>query len=132
MAIEARALLLEMSARGMSIEQFAAAIGRAVSKVYAWADRWPEFAEAMELAKTLCQAWWEEQGRTGIHLGKDFNAAAWIMNMRNRFRWRASDMTIDVGKTANISGLVVLSPDAPVHPAEIERDKPDDEQEIRH
>ena len=34
----------------------------------------------------LCEAWWEEQGRTSLKNPK-FQAALWYMNMKNRFKW---------------------------------------------
>jgi hypothetical protein len=34
---------------------------------------------------TFSQAWWEDQGESGLREGKDFNATVFIFVMKNRF-----------------------------------------------
>jgi hypothetical protein len=46
----------------------------------------PTFKDAMQFALDHAQAWWEARGRRGIGEGKEFNAVAYTMIMRNRFR----------------------------------------------
>lgn len=50
-----------------------------------WAVAHPEFLEALTRAMAHCQAWWEDQGQTGLtHQG--FNAAVWKKSVEARFR----------------------------------------------
>jgi hypothetical protein len=77
---------IEMGRQGKSRLQIAASIGKAKSTLQAWEDKYPAFAEAMALAKELEQAWWEDMGQKGLKMGKNFNATAFIFQMKNRFR----------------------------------------------
>jgi transposase len=54
-----------------------------------WERQHPEFLQATTRARAISQAWWEAQGRLGIW-SKDFNAAAYSLQVRNRFPrdWR--------------------------------------------
>jgi|GEM_PF-1893280 len=79
-------LVVEFGREGASKAQMAAAIGVARETLDTWITAHPEFAEAMRLALTHAQSWWEARGREGMMAGKEFNAAAWIFAMKNRFR----------------------------------------------
>ena len=46
-----------------------------------------EFRQAEKKRKSLCEVWWERQGRR-MATGADGNPAVWIFNMKNRFGWR--------------------------------------------
>ena len=51
----------------------------------------PDFLEAVKLGDSLCQAWWEKQGRIGTFGGiEGMNATMYQFNMKNRFKeeWR--------------------------------------------
>lgn len=50
-----------------------------------WAGAHPEFSEALARAKQKAQAWFEEQGRTGLTADK-FNSALWAKQMSARHR----------------------------------------------
>lgn len=50
-----------------------------------WAAAHPEFYEALTRAKQKAQAWFEEQGRTGLTADK-FNSALWAKQMSARHR----------------------------------------------
>lgn len=75
--------------KGLSFESFGADANVGVSTLYEWLERHVEFAEAKKEADTKCQKWWESAGIMGMS-GKinKFNAAVWIFNMKNRFKWR--------------------------------------------
>jgi len=50
-----------------------------------------DFFEAVKLGDSLCQAWWEKQGRIGTFGGiEGMNATMYQFNMKNRFKeeWR--------------------------------------------
>jgi len=73
---------------GKSKEAFAGHIGVAVSTVYLWLDKHPEFSEAVKRGEAMSQDFWEELGLVGTTEGKNFNATTWIFNMKNRFKWK--------------------------------------------
>ena len=50
----------------------------------------PKFSETVKKACILCEAWWQEQGRTNLintYQGDNLNPVLWYMNMKNRFGW---------------------------------------------
>ena len=55
------------------------------STIDQWAKDHQEFHEALSRAKTAEQAWFEKEGRSGLH-DKQFNALVWKVSMQARFR----------------------------------------------
>lgn len=57
--------------------------------LYQWAEKHKEFSDAKRLGETLCFKFWQDLGIKGTK-GEyfQFNSAAWIFNMKNRFKWR--------------------------------------------
>jgi hypothetical protein len=53
-------------------------------------ERDEEFREAIQISKTLCQAWWENEGKKYLFHDKGmvFETGCWYANMKNRFGWR--------------------------------------------
>jgi len=51
-----------------------------------------EFSLTVKKAHSLCQAWWEKQGRVNLKT-KDFQTGLWYANMKNRFGWRDKNET---------------------------------------
>ena len=54
-----------------------------------WAEKYPDFSEAIKKGLKFSQGWWEKQGRTGIWFsneGERLNPTTWYMNMKNRFK----------------------------------------------
>ena len=45
-----------------------------------------DFRELVDFGRLLSHAWWESQGRINLR-NKQFNAALWTINMKNRFGW---------------------------------------------
>jgi hypothetical protein len=41
---------------------------------------------ALKKNNSFAQAWWEDLGQQGVTMGKDYCPAAWIFQMKNRFR----------------------------------------------
>ncbi len=80
--------LIEHMAKGYSFETFGASVGVWTSSTYLWLKH-PKFSEAKKEGEARCRLWWEKLGMGGAsgHL-KNFNAAAWIFNMKNRFHWK--------------------------------------------
>lgn len=88
-------IAIRLGKEGATIAEIAAEIGVSISIVRRWIDQEQEFEEAMELARTYSQAWWEAKGRTGL---KDigFNGNLWAKNMPSRFPddWRENKVTV--------------------------------------
>ncbi|HZV20414.1 MAG TPA: hypothetical protein VE986_02590 [Hyphomicrobiales bacterium] len=76
--------VLEVAAEGCGKAEIAAALGVSRGTLSAWAAAHPEFREAMNRAKDLEFAWWLATGRKG-QFEKNWNAASWALQMRNRF-----------------------------------------------
>lgn len=67
---------------------------------YRWLKEEPEFSEAVNLGHKLCEAWWQNMGRTNLHQEQDgpkFNSTLWYMNMKNRFAWSDRQETTHQG-----------------------------------
>lgn len=95
--------VIEMGAQGMSQKEIARELGIYQSTFHHWLNSFPEFKAAVGIANDLAQGWWERAGRLGTFgaerlvklgtdadgnevVGKDFNANAYSLQMRNRFR----------------------------------------------
>ncbi len=77
----------EYGAAGKSRAQMAAKLGVSRKTIYEWIKVHPDFNEAMEDAVDLALAWWEDKGQAGLDAGAgNFNATAFIFQMKNRFR----------------------------------------------
>lgn len=72
---------------GKSKAQIAAKLGVIRETVDIWAKKHPEFSDAIKEAQERALAWWEDKGQAGIDAGAgNFNATAFIFQMKNRFR----------------------------------------------
>lgn len=113
-------VILEMSAEGLSDVEIRAKLcllgGKFNHEIwYALIEREKEFSEIIKKGKVLCQAWWEEQGRKGLH-DQYFQPALWFINMKNRFKddWKdktdiehsVSDSTIEKFKDISSGELL--------------------------
>jgi len=83
---------------GKSVEQIAANLNLSLRVLYAWRDKHEEFMHAMEYAKELEQAWWEEQAQSYMVENKEsdrLNATLWSRSMAARFpkKYRESTKT---------------------------------------
>src|SRR5262245_37193571 len=68
---------IDLGREGCSRTEIAAEFGVSRETIGNWEKRHPEFMDAMRYAKQAEMAWWERQGRRGINMGKEFNAAAY-------------------------------------------------------
>lgn len=92
------AKVIELGRQGKSRHQIAAALDKSRQTVLDWEKAHPAFLDAMKRAHDLALAWWEDQGQDGIWAGKSFNAAAYGLQMRNRFasEYGRPDTVVDV------------------------------------
>jgi hypothetical protein len=79
--------VLTLAAKGCGKAEIAAGLGVGVKTLNAWAAAFDDFREAMSEAKELEYAWWLKVGRES-QFKRSWNASAWALQMRNRFRKR--------------------------------------------
>lgn len=81
--------VIEWMEQGYSFESFAGSLYITRKTLYNWMESHPEFAEAKQVAEERCRIFWERMGIKGMLLGdkEKFNAAVWVFNMKNRFKW---------------------------------------------
>jgi hypothetical protein len=79
-------MLIDHMGQGYSFESFAGVISGTGDQLYRWLDEVPEFADARKQGEQKCRLIWEKIGMNQSLKGKG-SAAAWIFNMKNRFRW---------------------------------------------
>jgi len=80
--------VVELGAVGKSVEQIAKELGFAIRTLYLWRDTYPQFMQALNTAKELEQAWWEDQAQAYMLEHKDgpkLNATLWSRSMAARF-----------------------------------------------
>lgn len=87
--------VIEFGKQGMSLTEMAAELEITFRTMRNWEldDEKPDFQDAMQMARTYSQAWWESQGRTHITNPK-FNAALYGKTMSARFPADWSDRQV--------------------------------------
>ncbi len=78
-------LVIGMGAEGKSKAQIAARLGISRQCMNEWEKQHKEFGDATKAAQDLALAWWEDAGQQNM-TRQGFNAAAFIFQMKNRFR----------------------------------------------
>jgi hypothetical protein len=79
--------VIDLGEQGKSKAQIAAALNVSRTTMDKWAQDNPDFMDAVKRAGELALAWWEDMGQSALLLGsKNFNATAYIFQMKNRFR----------------------------------------------
>lgn len=88
-------LLIDHMTEGYSFESFAATIDVAESTIYEWANNFPEFSEAKQIAFSKSRLTMERVGFAG-----EMAPAVWIFSMKNRFpkEWRERKEIIEESK----------------------------------
>jgi len=83
------AALIRHMTTGLSFESFSSVAGVHKDTLYAWTREYPDFSDAKKRAEAASLLYWEKLGIDGVKGKiKGFNAAMWIFNMKNRFKWR--------------------------------------------
>ena len=86
---------------GASDTEVRVMIGICNDTFYRFLNDEPEFSESVKNGRDCAKVWWEKIGRKGLVMGKDFNATAFIFQMKNRFRDDYNDSS-----TVNHNGAV--------------------------
>jgi transposase len=97
--------LIDFMSQGYSFRSFACDIpGVHSGTLHEWATKIPEFGEAKAKAQDKYFKYWEELGKRGVGGEvKNFNAVAWIFNMKNRFQWRNEVVVKDERKVESVT-----------------------------
>ena len=89
--------------KGAGVTEIAADLCISRQTVYDWCDEKSKqyhrpFAQAMEIAGELAEAWWMRIGRLTVAGGVRRSAPPswWIFNMKNRFGWKDR---VDIGSS---------------------------------
>jgi len=90
--------VIELGGKGKSIEQISAILNVSLRVLFLWRDKHEEFMHALEDAKVLEQAWWEDQGQCYMVEEKEsakLNTGLWSRSMAARFpkKYRESTKT---------------------------------------
>ncbi len=80
-----------LGAEGKSAPEIRKELGIPPSTWRNWTKTHPSFAEAVEQATDLAEAWWVEMGRKGMMLGTNFSAQTFIYLTKNIFPARFRD-----------------------------------------
>ena len=80
-----------LGAEGKSTPEIRRELGISPSAWRNWVKVHTEFAEAVELAADLAEAWWIDVGRKGMMLGTNFSAQTFIYLTKNIFPARFRD-----------------------------------------
>jgi hypothetical protein len=81
-------------AQGAGVKELSAYLGVSRTTIYDWCDKGSKqyhrpFADAVDLGRPLCEAWWLRYGRLAMMRKVPAASASWwIFNMKNRFGWR--------------------------------------------
>lgn len=78
-------MVIEAGKKGKSVTGMAVAIGVAKPTLYEWVKTYPDFSNAVTIAKALSQEHWEQIGYDALH-ANTFQATVYNRQMRNRFR----------------------------------------------
>lgn len=78
-------VVIRCGAEGKSRAQIAAELEVSRNTVHEWSQAHPEFADALQRAKDLELAWWEEVARKGVNKGSQVNATLWGRAVSGRF-----------------------------------------------
>lgn len=103
-------MVYDMASKGMSDVEIRAAFCMSGKRVnvemfYVLKEKDVEFSETIKNSRILCEAWWLTAARKALR-AKQFQAAVWYMNMKNRFGWRDKQ---EVEHSGNINvGLQTL------------------------
>ena len=83
------AMLVDHMAKGFSFESFAAVVKTHCETLYEWKQKHQAFSEAHKQGRDANRHTWEKLALKACYnnngAGKNFPAAVWIFNMKNRF-----------------------------------------------
>ena len=111
--------VIEMGREGFSVAQMASRLDTSKQTLLRWVDANPEFRDAMEIARSHSQAWWEAMGQANLIMPKDsgtFQGSVWSRSMAARFPddWRENkgvELTGANGGPIETKSTVTMTPE---------------------
>lgn len=105
---EFAAQLPDLMAHGEAAVEVMAHFGITKPTFYQWLEKYPEFREAYDLARVKSEAWWTQLGRKGASCEVAIQPGVWLMNMKNRFKWKdRHDVTSDDAPLTPVTGITI-------------------------
>lgn len=103
--------LIAHMVEGYSFEAFGANCHVGKDTLYKWLEEHEEFLDARKIGESYCRKTWEKIGKDGASgFIENFNAASWIFNMKNRFKWTDKVEVENTGaNTVNINYSLIDS-----------------------
>ena len=103
--------VIEFGKLGLSVAQMASRLDTSKQTLLRWVEANPEFRDAMEVARSHSQAWWEEMGQANLIMpmgSGSFQGSVWSRSMAARFPddWRENkgvELTGKDGADLNLS-----------------------------
>lgn len=94
-------MLVDHMSHGLSYETFGNLIDTSMSVIYNWESKHPSFKDAKKKAFSKSMEFWEQKGMEGMINSRNFSAAMWIFNMKNRFGWTdKKEVSVDATEEA--------------------------------
>lgn len=81
-------IIMEAATEGASALEIRCLLGIGDSAWETLLADYEEFRLTVKNAKSVCEVWWEKQGRKMTTGESGGNATVWIFNMKNRFGWK--------------------------------------------
>lgn len=77
--------VIALGREGRSRAEIAVELGVSIERIAAWADKYRDFADALEFSASASRAWWDAQSRLAVWKNDTFHATAWSRAMAQRF-----------------------------------------------
>lgn len=101
-------IMMDCGQEGGSAVEIRALLGIGKSAWNTLIEDSEQFRATNSSSKTLCQVWWERNGRR-LAVDGGGNASIWIFNMKNRFGWVDKKETEDKGSDELIKTMLELA-----------------------
>lgn len=99
-------MFIEYSRMGMSEVEIAAEFNVSVSTLKSWAEKFDMFNRAYEIGQAMHEAWWIEQGKAGLHAGRNFNTSLFKFLTGNKLGY--SDKIETKSLNMNVHGVLMV------------------------
>jgi len=96
-------IMREAAQEGASDVEVRCLLGIGESGWYTLIEDDEQFCRTVKECKSLCQVWWERQGRKMSCGESDGNATTWIFNMKNRFGWHDKQQVDNISSDGSMS-----------------------------
>lgn len=102
-------MLLDYAEEGKTIEEFAGKIRVSLSTIFSWEKNFPEFNDAVEIAKCKEAGYWLAAARK--YFEEKFCYKVYLFTMVNKFGFKNPEIQITFKEKQEIKGGVVILPE---------------------